>query len=127
MIVADASAVISALLNAGAARELLGRERVQVPHLVDAEVASALRRVTSTGVLTPDEGWAALDTWRRLGVTRHPVVGLLDRMWQLRENVTAYDAAHVALAEALDCPVVTADARLSRAPGLRCTVTVVPR
>jgi predicted nucleic acid-binding protein len=55
------------------------------------------------------------------------VVGLLDRMWQLRENVTAYDAAYVALAEALDCPVVTADARLSRAPGLRCTVTVVPR
>jgi predicted nucleic acid-binding protein len=127
VIVADASAVVSALLNAGAARDLLGRERVQVPHLVDAEVASALRSVTSTGVLTPDEGWAALDTWRRLGVSRHPVVGLLDRMWQLRENVTAYDAAYVALAEALDCPVVTADARLSRAPGLRCTVTVVPR
>ncbi len=127
MIVADASAVVSALLNAGAARDLLGRERVQVPHLVDAEVASALRRATSVGVLTPEEGWAALDTWRRLGVTRHPVVGLLDRVWQLRENVTAYDAAYVALAEALDCPVVTADARLSRAPGLRCTVTVVPR
>jgi predicted nucleic acid-binding protein len=127
VIVADASAVVSALLNAGAARDLLGRERVQVPHLVDAEVASALRRATSVGVLTPEEGWAALDTWRRLGVTRHPVVGLLDRVWQLRENVTAYDAAYVALAEALDCPVVTADARLSRAPGLRCTVTVVPR
>ncbi len=127
MIVADASAVVSALLNAGAARELLGRERVQVPHLVDAEVASALRRVASTGVLTPDKAWAALDTWRRLGVTRHPVMGLLDRMWQLRENGTAYDAAHVALTEALDSPVVTAVARLSRAPGLRCTVTVVPR
>ncbi|WP_369253381.1 type II toxin-antitoxin system VapC family toxin [Geodermatophilus amargosae] len=127
MIVADASAVVSALLNAGAARDLLAHERIQVPHLVDVEVAGALRRTVSAGTVTADEGWAALDTWRRLGVTRHPVPGLLDRVWQLRENLTAYDATYVALAEALDCPVVTADGRLARSPGIRCAVTVVPR
>ncbi|NEM05423.1 type II toxin-antitoxin system VapC family toxin [Geodermatophilus normandii] len=69
----------------------------------------------------------ALDTWRRLGVTRHPASGLLDRVWQLRDDLTAYDATYVALAEALDCTVVTADGRLARAPGIRCAVTVVPR
>jgi predicted nucleic acid-binding protein len=127
VIVADASAVVSALLNAGAARDLLAHERIQVPHLVDVEVASALRRTVSAGTVTADEGWAALDTWRRLGVTRHPASGLLDRVWQLRHNLTAYDATYVALAEALDCTVVTADGRLVRAPGIRCAVTVVPR
>ncbi|MGY1780286.1 type II toxin-antitoxin system VapC family toxin [Geodermatophilus sp. SYSU D01036] len=127
MIVADASAVVSGLLNAGAARDLLARERIQVPHLVDVEVASALRRAATAGSVTAGQGWAALDTWRRLGAARHPVTGLLDRVWQLRGNLTAYDATYVALAEALGCPLVTADGRLARAPGLRCTVTVVPR
>ena len=77
--------------------------------------------------LTAADGWAALDTWRRLGVVRHPVGGLLDRVWELRENVSAYDASYLALAEALGCALLTADARLSRVPGLRCAVTVVPR
>jgi predicted nucleic acid-binding protein len=127
VIVADASAVVSGLLTAGPARTLLGREQVHVPHLVDSEVAGALRRVVSAGRATAEQAWAALDTWRRLGVTRHAAVGLLDRVWQLRENVTAYDATYIALAEVLDCAVVTADGRLGRAPGLRCPVTVVPR
>ncbi|MGY1669396.1 type II toxin-antitoxin system VapC family toxin [Geodermatophilus sp. SYSU D00710] len=126
MIVADASAVVAALLNAGPARALLSEEQVHVPHLVDAEVTSALRRLVAADSMTADQGWAALDTWRRLGVTRQPMSGLLDRVWQLRENVTAYDATYVALAEALDCAVVTADGRLGRAPGIRCPVTVVP-
>ncbi len=64
---------------------------------------------------------------RRLGVVRHPVTGLLDRIWQMRENVSAYGASYLALAETLGCPLLTADARLSRVPGLRCPVTVVPR
>ena len=51
---------------------------------------------------------------------------MLDRVWELRDNLSAYDAAYVALAEIIDCPLVTADARLSRAPGLRCAVTVLP-
>lgn len=127
MIVADASAAVSALLNSGAARDLLARERVHVPHLVDVEVTSALRRSVAAGRVTAAQGLAAVGTWRRLGVTRHAVTGLLIRVWELRENVTSYDATYVALAEALDCPVVTADRRLARAPGLRCPVTVIPR
>ena len=127
MIVVDASAAISGLLNAGAARQALAEQRVQVPHLIDAEIANGLRRLVAAHDIRADEGWAALDTWRRLGVSRHPTNGLLERIWELRDNVSAYDASYVALAEALDCALVTADGRLSRAPRLRCAVTVVPR
>jgi predicted nucleic acid-binding protein len=127
VIVLDASAAVSALLNAGQAREVMAAESLHVPHLIDSEIAQAIRRQVINGSVRPDDGWAALDTWRRLGVVRHPVTGLLDRVWQLRENVSAYDASYLALAEALGCALLTADARLSRAPGLRCPVTVVPR
>jgi predicted nucleic acid-binding protein len=127
VIVFDASAAVSALLNAGPARTALGEDAVHVPHLIDSEIASAFRRQVLARSLTADAGWTALDTWRRLGVVRHPVAGLLDRIWELRENVSSYDASYLALAEALGCPVLTADGRLSRAPGLRCPVTVVPR
>ena len=126
MIVVDASAAVSALLNAGRARAVLATEAVHAPHLIDTEIASAMRRQVAGGAVTADEGWAALDTWRRLGVTRHAVTGLLERIWQLRENVSAYDASYIALAEALGCAVLTADGRLGRAPGTRCSVTVVP-
>ena len=127
MIVLDASAAVSALLNAGDARTALADESVHVPHLIDAEIAHAMRRQVLGRSLSPDDGWLALDTWRRLGVIRHPLAGLLDRVWQLRENVSAYDASYLALAETLGCALLTADARLSRVPGLRCSVTVVPR
>jgi predicted nucleic acid-binding protein len=127
VIVLDASAAVSALLNAGEARTTLGEDAVHVPHLIDAEIASALRRQVLVRSLTADDGWTALDTWRRLGVVRHPAVGLLDRIWELRGNVSSYDASYVALAEALGCALMTADARLGRAPGLRCPITFVPR
>lgn len=127
MIVVDASAAISGLLNNGQARRTLGAEQVHVPHLIDSEVASALRRQVLVGQIRERDGWSALDTWRRLGLTRYPVHGLLERVWQLRTNLSAYDAGYVALAEALDCSLLTADARLSRTPGIRCTITVVPR
>lgn len=127
MIVTDASAAVSALLNAGAARLALATDQVHAPHLVDAEVASALRRLAASGVVTTGHAAAALATWQRLGIVRHPVVGVLDRIWALREALTAYDACYVALAEALGCGLLTADARLSRAAGLRCALTVVPR
>jgi predicted nucleic acid-binding protein len=68
-----------------------------------------------------------LDTLRRLGMTRYPVFSLVDRVWELRHNLSSYDASYIALAELLDCNLLTADARLSRAPGIRCPVTVVPR
>lgn len=127
MIVVDASAALAALLNAGAARRKLAEEQLHVPHLVDSEVASGLRRRVAAGQVREETARAALGSWRRLGATRYPVVGLLGRVWELRANVSAYDASYVALAEFLDCALLTADARLSRAPGIRSAVTVVPR
>lgn len=59
-------------------------------------------------------------------MTRYPVFSLLDRVWELRDNMSAYDASYVALAELLDCNLLTADVRLSRAPGIRCSITLVP-
>lgn len=127
MIVLDASAALCALLNAGPAREALASEQLHAPHLVDSEVASGLRRQVASGRIALDAGWTALDTWRRLGLTRYPTHGLLERIWALRDNLSAYDAGYVALAESLGCSLVTADARISRAPGIRCPTTVVPR
>jgi predicted nucleic acid-binding protein len=127
VIVVDASAAVSALLNAGPARRALAEEQVHVPHLIDPEVANALRRGVATSRIEPGDAWNALDRWRRLGVSRYAICHLLERVWELRENLSAYDASYVALAESLDCALLTADVRLSRAPGLRCPVTVVPR
>lgn len=127
MIVADASTAIAALLNDGQARALLGADQVHVPHLIDSEVASGLRRRVLSEQISAHEGWAALDTWRRLAATRYALHPLLERIWQLRANLSAYDAGYFALAEALTCCLVTADTRLSRAPGIQCAITVVPR
>lgn len=126
MIVPDASAVVSALLNAGPARRALRDEQLHVPHLVDSEIANALRRHVANGQVDVGAAWGALDRWRRVGMTRYPVAGLLERIWELRDNVSAYDASYIALAEGLDCALLTADARLARAPGSRCPITVVP-
>ena len=97
-----------------------------MPSHTDIEVASSLRRQVRLGWLKPDDGWLLLDTYRWMAVTRHSSFAMFDRIWELRDNVSAYDAAYVALAEIIECPLVTADARLSRAPGIRCAVTVVP-
>jgi predicted nucleic acid-binding protein len=127
MIVVDASAAVAGLLNAGHARQLLATERLHAPHLIDSEIASAMRRQTLTGNVSITDGCNALDTWRRLALTRYPAAGMLARIWELRDNLSAYDATYVALAEVLDCLLITADARLSNAGRVRCPVTVVPR
>lgn len=127
MIVIDASAAVSALLTDGQARRLLAVESVHAPHLVDAEVVSAFRRLANSGVLASKDALRALDVWRRLGLIRYAASPLLKRVWELRAAVTTYDAMYVALAENLDCALVTADARLSGANGPRCAITVVPR
>ena len=126
MIVLDASAALTALLTDGPARRAIGSESLHAPHLIDPEVTNGLRRRVAAGDLTDDLAWEVLDIWRRLAVTRHPVNGLIERMWDLRDNVSSNDASYVALAEALGCGLLTADARLARAPGVRCPVTVVP-
>ncbi|MHB8288026.1 MAG: type II toxin-antitoxin system VapC family toxin [Acidimicrobiales bacterium] len=127
MIVVDASAAVSALLNAGPARRALAREQAHVPHLIDTEVANALGRGVAASRIKPRDAWTALDRWRRLGMSRYAVVHLSERVWELRENLSAYEASYVALAESLGCALLTADVRLGRVPGLRCPVTMVPR
>lgn len=100
-------------------------EPLAVPHLADVEVAHALRSQVLRGAVTADQASTALVAWSRLGVRRFGVVGLLSRVWELRENLTAYDATYVALAEALNSSLVTADGRLALAPGPRCPIEVI--
>jgi predicted nucleic acid-binding protein len=127
VIVVDGSAVLATLLNAGPARQALSSQQSHGHHLTDVEVPNGLRRLVYRGELDPAAGWTALDNWRRLGMMRHPVLALLGRVWQLRVNLAAYDAAYVALAEYLDCALLTCAGRLSRAPGVRCVISLVPR
>ena len=126
MIVLDVSAAVQALLNDGQARLLVAAESLHAPHLVDAEVLSALRRLVGAGTLTVDDGARCVNAWSRIGVIRYAAGPLLERIWELRQTISAYDAMYVALAEQLGCALVTADARLSSAPALRCAVTVLP-
>ena len=126
MIVVDASVAVAALLKHGDARQMLGENRLAAPHLVDAEVVQTLRKLVLRGQLALDDAEQAVDRWAELGIERFPIVGLVSRIWTLRDDVSAYDAAYVALAEALDCPLLTADARLAAAPGPHCPITVVP-
>jgi predicted nucleic acid-binding protein len=127
VIVVDASAAVLALLNNGDARRSLATETVSVPHLADSEVAHALRSQVRRGRVGADDARVALDRWARLGVRRFGVVGLLARVWELRHNVTAYDATYVVLAEAIGCDLLTADAGLATSPGPTCPITVVRR
>ena len=126
MIVVDASVALAGLLNARTAQELLAKEQLHAPHLIDSEVASGLRRLVGSGRISAQRGRSALSIWSRLGITRYPVHGLLERVWELRQNLSAYGAGYVALAESLGCALVTADGRISRAPGIRCLVSVLP-
>ncbi len=127
MIVIDASAAVIGLMNDGEARAMLAAEAAICPHLADSEVVHTLRRQVLRGDLDVGAAERMIHVWQRLGIERVGVSGLLVRVWQLRENLSAYDATYVALAEALESPLVTADGRLARAPGPQCTITVVRR
>lgn len=127
MIVMDASAAMLGLLNDGEARAILRREAVVCPHLADSEVVHALRSQVLRGEVPVADATRAVEAWGRLGLERVGVRGLLGRIWELRDDLSAYDATYVALAEAVEAPLVTADGRLARAAGPRCTVTVVRR
>ena len=130
MIVLDASALLELLLG-GPGAEPLGRrllradESLHAPHLLDVEVAQVLRRYTLAGELDAARGAEVIEDLSVIPIQRYGHEHLLARIWALRRNVTAYDAAYIALAEALDAPLVTRDARLARAPGHRAAVEVV--
>lgn len=125
MIVLDASAAVEALLNDGPARRLVATQPLHTPHLADAEVLSALRRLVGAGTLTARDGDRCVSAWGGLGLIRHGAAPLLGRIWQLRQALSPYDAMYVALAERLGCALLTADARIAGAPGVMCAVTVV--
>ncbi|MCP9900679.1 type II toxin-antitoxin system VapC family toxin [Cyanobium sp. Cruz CV13-4-11] len=126
MIVADASAVVAALLNDGPARQSLSSQPVHAPHLLDAEVLSVLRRLNLAGRLDQHLAEAMIEALAQLGIRRHGGTELLFRIWGLRGNLTAYDASYVALAESLACPLLSADRRLARAAGPLCAIHLVP-
>lgn len=129
MIVVDASVIVTALGDDGpdgdATRARLADERLAAPHLIDLEVVSAWRRLYSGGSLDERRVSLAMTDLRQLRIERVPHGQLIERCWELRDNLTIYDAAYVALAETLDVTLVTADRRLARAPGIRCQLEVL--
>lgn len=127
MIVVDTSAVIAALVGNDPARRALADRRLVAPHVVDAEVAHSLRGLVRGGKVSADDGQRLLRDWTRLVVDRVPMVGLLGRVWELRDNLSAYDAMFVAAAEMLEVPLVTMDRTLAAAPGPRCSIELIAR
>jgi predicted nucleic acid-binding protein len=129
VLVVDASVLAPVVADAGSDgrrfRERLRGETVVGPDLLRVEVSSVLRRHVNIGNLTPRQAGAALDDLLAFPITVYPTAPLLRRVWELRQNVSAYDGCYVALAEAVRHPLVTADHRLANAPGLRCAVEVL--
>ena len=130
MIVVDSSAVIEVVLRRPAAAAVERRmhdmrETVHAPHLIDAEVTHVIRRYVVTREIGEDRGRAAVEDLIDFPIYRHPHVPLLHRVWELRHNLTAYDAAYVALAEVLDAPLVTRDARLAASSGHRARIELI--
>lgn len=126
MLVVDASVLAPAIIDAGtdgaAIRARLRGETIAGPDLLRIEVLGVIRKGVIAGSLTTKQADAAVDDLLDLPVSVFPSAPLLRRAWALRDNVTAYDACYVALAEALDCPLLTGDSRLANAPGTTCTV-----
>jgi len=130
VIVVDASAVLELLLRTSDADDLTERllhpdVSLEAPHLLDLEVAQVIRRFWLAGRITAERAEQALADLGDLRIHRHSHEFLLSRVWELRQNLTAYDAAYVALAEALGAPLITRDARMASAPGHTAVVEVV--
>ena len=129
MIVVDASALLELLLvtprGDRVAERLGGAASLHVPHLVDVEIAQVLRRLVGRAQLAPERGEDALRDLADLDLERWEHLPLLPRAWELRDNLTAYDAVYVSLAEAIGAPLLTCDGRIAGAPGLRARIEVI--
>ena len=129
MIVLDASAAVDWLLQTSAGRQIEKRiysrgESLHAPHLLDVEVAQVLRRLVRQSVVSAQRAEEAIQDLMDLRVTRYPHFVFLSRVWQLRHNLSAYDATYVALAENLRATLITRDARLASASGRVVAVEV---
>ena len=122
MIVLDASAFIDAIDGRRAVIERLVGEDIHAPHLLDVEVANALRRLVAEGRFDEDRADRALDILERGEIHRHDHTPLLRIGWELRHQISAYDAAYVSLAAVMGIPLVTTDRKLADVPGLPCAV-----
>lgn len=127
MIVIDASVTVELLLNTRIGKRVAERiadpaRALHAPQLLDLEVAQALRRYAAGGTLDPERARQSFEHLGQLEITRWEHPPLLPRVWMLRHNLTAYDAAYVALAEALEAVLLTADRRLAGAPALPASV-----
>jgi predicted nucleic acid-binding protein len=131
VLVVDASVIAVALadddVDGDRARARLRGEQLAAPELVDLEVASVLRGQLRAGTLNRRRAELALSDLDAIPIQRAPHRPLLARCWQLRENLTVYDASYVALAEVLDADLLTGDRRLAAAPGPRCRIEVLDR
>lgn len=129
MLVVDASVIAPAVADGGrdgdTCRARLRGETLAAPDLLRLETMSVLRRQLANGFLTSKQATDALDDLLDLPLVVYPTAPLLRRGWELRDNATAYDSCYAALAEALDCPLLTADKRLANAPGVRCSFEVL--
>ena len=132
MIVADASVVAELLLRRGGpageslAARFAGREAVCAPHLVDVEIGQVIRRFVSRGEMPVARATAAFEDFADLPIRRFPHTELLPRAFALRSNVTVYDGIYLALAEALDAPLLSCDAALADVPGCSAAVEILP-
>lgn len=124
-VVLDASALVAGLIDGGAdgswAEALLAAQTLAAPHLMPVEVANILRRASRAGEISADSASLAHQDLQGFRIELFPYRPFAERAWELRENLTAYDAWYVALAEELDAPLATLDRRLSRASGPRCS------
>ncbi len=130
MIVVDASALLEALLRTSAAQDVEDRlfapgQTLHAPHLLDVEVAQVIRRYAATGEINAERGRLALADLADLPVRRYAHDFLLPRIWDLQNTLTAYDAAYVALAEALDAKLLTRDRRLAAAAGHHAHIELI--
>lgn len=129
-LVADASVLIAATCDSGPegrwAEQVIGADDLVAPHLVLVEASNVLRRLELSGRLTRTEAGQALQDMLRLGLQLVPFAPFADRIWELRFNVSSYDAWYIALAERLEAPLATLDRRLSGAQGPRCRFVLPP-